>query len=192
MKRSTILVTMLCCVLLLPGCIKHKETTYSLQDEDYVTGEIIDELSQDIIPSLSELPEAQLHQFVHTRSSMLFFEAHSLLLNMAYTEETYATQKAQLEDTYAFLNEPVAWDNDGNSVLPETSFSLGSYHFRVVAPTEGDHTDYPHSFGIVGTSDEKHSVAYLYFYDADLDYIGQKGDESPMADFVQRYTEYDF
>lgn len=51
---------------------------------------------------------------------------------------------------------------------------------------------FPKSFGMIGTSEEKKSIAYLYFYDFDLDYIGEKNERDPMANFVKKYFEYDF
>ena len=46
---------------------------------------------------------------------------------------------------------------------------------------------YPKSFGMIGTSDEKKRIAYLYFYDFDLD-VG----EANMAQFVKDYFDYEF
>ena len=45
---------------------------------------------------------------------------------------------------------------------------------------------------MIGMSDEKNSIAYLYFYDSDLDYIGDEEDSQPMASFVKEYFKYDF
>ncbi|MPN09725.1 hypothetical protein SDC9_157017 [bioreactor metagenome] len=44
---------------------------------------------------------------------------------------------------------------------------------------------------MIGISDEEKSIAYLYFYDYDLDYI-RKDKDSPMADFVNENFKYDF
>lgn len=44
---------------------------------------------------------------------------------------------------------------------------------------------------MIGIADEKKSIAYLYFYDYDLDYI-ENDNESPMVNFVKKYFKYDF
>ncbi len=45
---------------------------------------------------------------------------------------------------------------------------------------------------MIGTSDDKKSIAYLYFYDSDLDYISKKDRGTSMEGFVKEYFDYDF
>ena len=62
-----------------------------------------------------------------------------------------------------------------------------SYVFQVL---EGD--GYPKSFGMIDTSDELERIAYLYFYDFDLDIIGEPDDNNRMSKFVESYFDYEF
>lgn len=57
---------------------------------------------------------------------------------------------------------------------PEYEFSINSYTFKVVAGNGKGNTQFPKSFGMIETSERKKSIAYLYFYDTDLDIIGSK------------------
>ena len=45
---------------------------------------------------------------------------------------------------------------------------------------------------MIGISEEKKSIAYLYFYDGDLDYIAEENEKNPMANFVKEYFKYKF
>jgi len=69
---------------------------------------------------------------------------------------------------------------------------MKNYDFKVVAGNDKSKAEYPKSFGMIGTSDEKKSIAYLYFYDNDLDYIGDIDEKSPMSNFVKKNFKQDF
>jgi hypothetical protein len=69
---------------------------------------------------------------------------------------------------------------------------MKNYDFKVVAGNDKSKAEYPKSFGMIGTSDEKKSIAYLYFYDYDLDYTGDIDEKSPMSNFVKENFKQDF
>ncbi|MFR5172590.1 MAG: hypothetical protein ACLTD6_15570, partial [Clostridium paraputrificum] len=77
-------------------------------------------------------------------------------------------------------------------LIPENEFKVNSYTFRVASGNESYTADYPKSFGMVGTSDDKKSIAYLYFYDSDLDYISKKDNRTSMLEFIKEHFDYDF
>ena len=39
---------------------------------------------------------------------------------------------------------------------------------------------------------KKRDIAYLYFYDSDLDYISKKDNRTSMLEFVKEHFDYDF
>ena len=46
---------------------------------------------------------------------------------------------------------------------------------------------------MVATSDKNCSIAYMYFWDLEIDYVGKKGEENPkMQEFVQEYFRYEW
>lgn len=57
---------------------------------------------------------------------------------------------------------------------------MDSYDFRVVDKNATSNTEFPKSFGIIGISEDKKSIAYLYFYDKVLDYIGEYNEKNTM------------
>ena len=48
-------------------------------------------------------------------------------------------------------------------------------------------TNYPKNFGMVGVSDEKCEIAYLWIYAVDLDYICE-ADENEVEEFASLYV----
>lgn len=157
------------------------------------SGTPIDSNAKDIMPSLDDLPKYQNIAYKYTHKSMFFFESHSVALIVNYDDETYKREKDKLAEKYTFLNKKVGFRFDKSRYLiPEYEFSVNSYNFKVVDRNEKSNTQFPKSFGMIGISEEKKSIAYLYFYDTDLDSIGREDDKSPMADFVKDYFKYDF
>lgn len=69
---------------------------------------------------------------------------------------------------------------------------MDSYNFIVIDKNDASNTVFPKSFGMVGISEDKKSIAYLYFYDEDIDYIGEEIEKDPMANFINKYFDYDF
>jgi hypothetical protein len=153
------------------------------------SGHKIDEAAADFLPALESLSEYESLFYQHYNVTG-FFCTDSLLLEVGYDEPTYAAEKETLS-SYCYLDHAVP-DEDGDGYLiPEYAFTLGRYYFRVVE-TDGNEQDvYPHYFGIIGTSDESRSIAWLYFYDQDLDIISEDP-EGSMADFVTRNFPYDW
>jgi hypothetical protein len=158
--------------------------------KDYLnTGTQIDTNSKNIMPTLGELPKYQNIEYKYTHKTILMFifESESVALIVKYDDETYKSEKNKLAEKYVFLSQKV-----GEDIIPEYEFLLNGYTFKVVAGNEKNSTEFPKSFGLIGTSDEKKSISYLYFYDVDLDYIGERNEKSPMANFVNEYFDYDF
>ncbi|WP_321993506.1 hypothetical protein [Clostridium butyricum] len=153
----------------------------------------IDSKAKDVMPSLESLPEYEDIKYVSTHRSMVLFESDSIALIVSYDDDTYENEKSKLDDDYVFLKQEVKSKFDETKYyITENEFSINSYKFRVIDDTQSSNIEYPKSFGIIGTSDEKNSVAYLYFYDFDLDYIGKEDKDSSMANFVKEYFKCDF
>ncbi|WP_430832772.1 hypothetical protein [Clostridium butyricum] len=153
----------------------------------------IDSKAKDVMPSLESLLEYEDIKYVSTHRSMVLFESDSIALIVSYDDDTYENEKSKLDDDYVFLKQEVKSKFDETKYyITENEFSINSYKFRVIDDTQSSNIEYPKSFGIIGTSDEKNSIAYLYFYDFDLDYIGKEDKDSSMANFVKEYFKYDF
>ncbi|MDW0118200.1 hypothetical protein QTL97_14805 [Sporosarcina thermotolerans] len=187
MKRQSVLLIrlliMMTIVLLLTGCSK----TSTDIDEYLNTGTAMDAEAKDVMPALDELPTYKDIEYRHTQKKIFFFEANSVVLVIEYDMQTYEREKGKLAEDYVISNLKATSETSVDTSSPDVDFSLNSYVFRVL---EGN--GYLKSFGMIGTSDEHQRIAYLYFYDFDLDQIGEPDDRNRMSKFVKSYFEYDF
>lgn len=152
----------------------------------------IDMYAKSFMPDINDLPKYQDISYKYNKSSIILFETETIILVVNYDEETYEKEKEKLTEKYKFLNHKVISNFDKSKYsIPKYEFSINSYNFKVPDENENYEAIYPKSFGIVGISDEKKSIAYLYFYDFDLDYISGDKDSS-MANFIKMNFKYDF
>lgn len=159
------------------------------------TGTPIDSNAKDIMPTLDDLPKYQNIACKYTHKSIIVFESNSVALVVKYDDKTYKSEKDKLAKKYTFLDQKIPFNGSKSEyIIPEYEFSINSYTFKVVAGNVNGKgsTRFPKSFGMIGTSEKKKSIAYLYFYDTDLDLIGGGEDKNPMAHFVNHYFNYDF
>ncbi|WP_252504761.1 hypothetical protein [Sporosarcina sp. Marseille-Q4943] len=187
MKRQHVslikLLVIMTVALLLTGCSK----TSTDIDEYLNTGTAMDAEAKDVMPVLDELPTYRDIDYRHTQKKMFLFEANSVVLVVEYDTQTYESEKGKLAEDFAISKPEATSETTDDTSRPNVEFSLNSYVFRVL---EGN--GYPKSFGMIGTSDEHQRIAYLYFYDSDLDKIGEPDDRNRMSRFVKSYFDYDF
>lgn len=186
MKRHLI-VLIITFAMAIIGCSKSNTDI-----NDYLnSGNSIDEYAKNFMPSIDELPKFKDIHYQHNNINMILFESNSITLVVEYDEDTYKKEKENLEDKYTFLKDKAPFD-DIEYAIPKYVFSINSYDFKVEEDKYENSQGYPKTFGMVGTSDEKNSIAYLYFQDLDLDYIGSKDQDDPMADFVKQHFKHNF
>lgn len=177
-------------LIILPFCFIGCSKSNSNIDEYLNSGEVIDNFAKSFMPKIEELPESNTIEYRYTNNSIIISQSDSIALVVSYDDSTY--EKEKLNGQYTYLDKPV-YDYDIDSFLiPENEFKVNSYTFRVASGNDSYTADYPKSFGMVGTSDEKKSIAYLYFYDSDLDYISKKDNRTSMLEFVKEHFDYDF
>lgn len=156
------------------------------------SGSEIDIHAKSFMPLIEDLPKYLDMSYKYNHASIILFETDTIMLVVSYDEETYKKEKEKLAEKYKFLDHKVVSDFDKNKYyIPEYQFSINNYDFQVADGNDNYQAEYPKSFGMIGISDNKKSIAYLYFYDYDLDYI-QSDNENPMSDFVKKYFKYDF
>lgn len=159
------------------------------------SGTSIDSIAKDIMPNLDDLPKYENIAYKYTHKSIILFQSDSVALVVKYDDKTYKSEKDKLAKKYTFLDHKITFNgSESEYIIPEYEFSVNSYTFKVVDEDVNGkgNTQFPKSFGMIGTSEKKNSIAYLYFYDTDLDLIGEKNDKNPMDDFVKHYFNYDF
>lgn len=156
------------------------------------SGEVIDNFAKSFMPKIEELPESETIEYRYTNNSIIIFQSDSIALVVSYDDSTYEKEKEKLKEQYIYLDKPVYDYNIDSFLIPENEFKVNSYTFKVASGNESYTAEFPKSFGMIGTSDDKKSIAYLYFYDSDLDYISKKDRGTSMEGFVKEYFDYDF
>lgn len=188
MRKKYLIMIIITFIVFVCGCSRSNTNI----DKYLKSGEIIDSYAKEFMPSIEELPKYKDISYKHNKESVLWYTSDAMTLVVEYDDETYKSEKEKLSKRYTFLSEKIPFDEEGLYIIPEYEFSINSYDFKVIEESDNDDTYYPKSFGMIGTSDDKRSIAYLYFYDFDLDCIGDKGEQSSMANFVKEYFKYDF
>ena len=126
------------------------------------------------MPTKDELGEVvsskyQYYCFTH------FFSHESYTLICKYTEEGYEEQKAALLDGYTYESEPIVDDEH----VCEPNATVKGFTFRMLDSETYD-LNHPKVVMLFGTNDETGEIAYIYFYDPDLDYINS------LEDFIAK------
>lgn len=110
-------------------------------------------------------------QFGYKKTSTFLFQSEGITLIASYDDVEYASEKQKSSEKLYFLEEPVV-DGD-NYIFPVTTFEYEGYAFKIAPKrdywTSGTLTC--KSFMMLGYNDLESKIAYLYFYDMDLDYL---------------------
>lgn len=111
------------------------------------------------LPILAQLEAEADCRFDYTVYRLGIFESHTYILIADYATG-YSEAAAALDGAYSWREE------EAFGVEPE--FEMDGFCFRAV---EGE--DDPHQMLFIGTSDATGEIAYIYFYDQDLDQVPQ-------------------
>lgn len=127
------------------------------------------------LPTQAELEACESYRFDYTAKRASIFESHAYTMICKYSKEGYMAQKDMVNGKY----KPYTGDipGGGNTTL-DKEFELDGFSFTAV---EGG--DYPKRMLFVGCSDSTNEIAYIYFYDTDLDYIS-----GTILEFIQYDT----
>lgn len=114
--------------------------------------------------------------------NMFIFESDSSTLVASYSDAEYAKQVEFLNQEITFL-EKDEYGVHGN-------FSINNWDFQVCVSEE---SNIPKDFAMVAFNDEECKIAYLEFYDRDIDYVSEdENDKDAMVEFVEYYFKYHF
>lgn len=141
--------------------------------------------AEGLLPPISELGEYERVQFAYKQFTYLFFldfKSEGISLFLDYSQENYALAKSYVEETYTFIDDEYV-EAHHHYQFPVASFEYKEYSFRI-APTPHTNSSTEEiyymckSFVMIGYNESINSVAYLYFYDFDLDYLYDEDDKS--------------
>ena len=106
-------------------------------------------------------------------------------------EEEFLKEKEILNTAYTYLESPQKADFDDTVfTIPIEEFSAYGYDFKI---TKFEDTVYPKNFGMVGVSDDKFEIVYLWIYAPDLDYICETNanEIKEMNELIDSVKDYD-
>ena len=118
-------------------------------------------------------------------STLAGFYSDAFALFITYDQNQYNTIKGKILSGYDFLEKPVMRSSDTYE-LPVAEFEYKGYYFKIVPDKE--YIDYCacKSFMLIGFNDETSRIVYMYYYDFDIDYIAEVGDdlEQQMCELI--------
>lgn len=157
------------------------------------------------LPSLNEIADYKEAIFGYrhvVHSYVMGFESYGLSLFADYDASQYASAKEFAESRYSFITAPIIQD-DGDYTFPVAEFSYKGYEFKIAytsasvyhslnSDDKKEHI-YPKSFTMVGFDNENNSLAFLYYYDFDLDLLSwPKDTEEEKNKRMPRLIEEEF
>jgi lipoprotein len=159
-KRLMSILILIVLILSLSGC---RRTKYNIK----IYNEIAE--SQTALPTLDELGTYKDVKFKYTKTNILFFLSDSYILRAEYDKENFEKEKEKVLNNYIFQKE---LDLDSKrEIKKDPQFNLDGYDFRLLSLDDYD-LSYPKKLIFIGVSDDKQEIAYVYYFDTDIDYIG--------------------
>lgn len=162
MKKALCFLLIMCSIFLLTACSRNNKDIAAYEQRA---------AEDKIMPTRDELGEyVSLHSLCHYESE-LFFSWEGWNLVVEYSAKNYASQKAQVEGKYTFKDHPYKYSLSENDCPNETT--VGAFFFRGLDDLSyfGDSTyeGFPNLVYMIGFNDTEHKIAYVRFYDQDLD-----------------------
>lgn len=169
MTRKTILISVIFILSIsLFGCGKVYTNT-----DDYQ--EYINQVPKANIfmPDFDTLPEYQ-------SISVYYYErlGQSINLIVTYSAESYESARDTIFGSYVYLEEPLT-EMDFYRI-PEVEFQYQSFTIMVVSDED---FEYPEQFGMLGYSDSKFQLSFMFFYDESLNELGNG---YTMQEFIEK------
>ena len=131
------------------------------------------------VPKIDELGKYNDIEFKYYRKNMLMFFSDAYILKVSYDAENYQKEKEDFLKNYVYETENLI-DYYGDGCSNEPNFEMDTYSFKVLSSREYGLQSYPHDIVFIGTSDEKHEIAIVYYFNSDLDYI-----DSSFPEFIK-------
>ena len=161
-------------VLTLSSCVETNNdiNNYVADKKNYQAGLFMSDLE-----NIGDYKEIEYF----SRKDNGIFPEYSMQLVVKYEEAAFIKEKERLENAYTYLNElqKPEW-NDTVYTMPLEEFSA-------------EDTVYPKNFGIIGISDGKYEIAYLWLYCPDLDYVCKANEDrnEKMLELIEYWFSFE-
>jgi hypothetical protein len=165
-------------VMILTSCSRNKELMYT---EIGKYEDCIEELSysSDFMPILDNFDEVESLQFY---CSSYGGNINTVTLIVQYNSEDYLRAKEDVLKDYYFLDSPIY--DKYRVLIQEHEFEYKGYTIKVV---DDEKFYYPEHFGMLGYSDTKNQIVYLYHSDRSVNRIGNTLGDRRMSEFLDWY-----
>lgn len=170
--RYLLLLASLLLASSLLGCSLLDKTYYSNEAENYESFISMYSGMNRFMPKADDLGNYKSVVFgykEHIISMFMGFHTDGVSVFVSYDRNNYESEKEKAFARYEFLSEPVI-DSSGYYTIPVVSFEYKGYTFRIISQSYY----YPKQFTMVGVNDKKATIAYLAFYDDELDYLSEE------------------
>ena len=137
----------------------------------------------EFMPALDSLDGTLQLQYGFQETHAAIFRTRTMALTAQYAPEDYPAAKANAVTGLVFLDAPIM-RHDGNRTILDDAFTVGNWSFRTV-PYAGCK-----AFGMLGTNDAEHRIAWLFLEDQDRDYIAEA--DSDVDTEMRRLLDEEF
>lgn len=188
---KTLIVVLLICALIVGGFFWLLAGSYELIKSD------INQYEKDLqeianasilmpkLDSLSGYTDIEYTYKIKCYSTLVGFYSDAFALFVTYDQNHYNAVKGTILSEYTFLEEPVMRSADTYE-LPVTEFEYKGYCFKIVPDKEYINYCACKSFMMIGFNDETSRIVYMYYYDFDIDYLAEVGEnlEEEMCELI--------
>lgn len=163
-KAIALLLSVLIIGALMSGCVKEINNTSVDIYNKFA-------LENGNMPQLSSLGDYKSVGTLYHQADDLFFEWKAYTLIAEYEEVAFETAAEEMRERYVFQNAALIDKVEEYTHSPD--FELDGYSFSVLALNvySQEDSEFPEEIYFVGVNKSLKRIAYVYFYDPDLDYV---------------------
>lgn len=140
--------------------------------------------SSDFMPDLVLLESSESVKVFYFNLRNPLTDTKTINLIVTYDEVEYVDAKETILSNYTFLEQP-AMKYDYYTI-PVVEFEYNEFTIKVV---EDESFIYPKWFGMIGYSDTKKQICYMYIHDIERDEISNTPNR--MEEFTNKYFKFD-
>lgn len=192
MKKSSKITALVCLLIIVClGAGFYFSCNHTVKGMDEYQKTVNDD-SDYINFELDELGEYENIDYQRAKTGGLLFSSTGSMLVAQYSENEFLNQ-LNIVNNFDYQTVPVhIYSNETEMALPEPEFKIGVWNFKVLKNRSLNYS-YPKSIDFIAVNEKERQIAYMTFYDQDLDYLCDTTEaDGYMAKFVDKYFSYNF
>lgn len=123
------------------------------------------------------------------------FSSDGSVLIADYEQEAFEEQLKSIDRSYRFLTEQITDEKHCWILSPPSVFRIGNWTFRTLDESQAENrscNSFPKSIQMIAVNEQSMRIAYLDFYDSDLDYLAEQGETDYMESFIKENFSVNF